>query len=133
MALSIKYQKVFNVPVSPDSISSGTVSLASYPAITGDFVTTININLKTYTFNLQGIDETKAEEIVGYCDANAEALAKGQIDLTNPTGSGSFTYRNAICVPISYEDGGTIEVGGTNRNYSSFNVTVLTNIVAASV
>ncbi len=133
MALSIKYQKVFGVPVSPDSISSGSVSLASYPAITGDYVTTVNISLKTYTFNLQGINEEQASDIVTTCDANAEALAKGQIDLSNPTGQGSFSYRNATLVPISYEDGGTLDIGGTTRNYSSFNVTCLSNIVSANV
>lgn len=133
MALNIKYQKVFNVPVAPDAISQGSVSLASPPVITGDFVTTINIQLKTYTFDLRGISETIAQSIIDTCNANAEALALGQIDLTNPTGSGQFTYRGAKCIPFSYQDGGTIQVGSGNANYQSFQVTCLTDVVVASV
>lgn len=133
MALSIKYQKVFGVPVAPDAITQSTLSLTSYPAITGDFIATININLKTYQFDLRGIDEAKAAEIQAYCEANAESLAKGLIDLTNPTGEGQFTYRDANCLPISFQDGGTLNVGGTTNNFTSFQVTCLTDKVVASV
>lgn len=133
MSLSIKYQKVFDVPVAPDAISTGDISLASYPAITGDFVTNVNVNLRTYTFDLRGIDTAKANEIIEICNANAESLAKGEIDLTNPTGVGSFTYRGLNCLPISYQDGGTINIANTTDNYSSFQVTVLTNLIVASV
>lgn len=133
MALNIKYQKVFEVPVAPDAISQGSVSLASPPVITGDFVTTINIQLKTYTFDLRGISEAKAQEIINICNDNAEALALGEIDLTNPSGAGQFTYRGANCIPFSYQDGGTIQVGSNNINYQSFQVTVLTDVVVASV
>lgn len=133
MPLSIKYQKVFGIPVAPDAISSGSVSLTSYPAITGDFVTTVNINLKTYTFNLQGINEEQANTLIGYCDANAEELAKGNIDLTNPVGQGSFTYGNKTLVPIAYEDGGTLNIANTTNNYSSFNITCLSDTVVASI
>jgi hypothetical protein len=133
MTLSIKYQKVFGVPVAPDAISQGSTSLASYPAITGDYVQNINLNMKTYTFDLRGINEAKAAEIVAVCDANAESLAKGEIDMTNPSGEGIFTYRDAKCVPIGYQDGGTLDIGGTTRNYTSFQVTCLTDKVVASV
>lgn len=133
MALSIKYAKVFDVPVAPDAISGGTVSLASFPAITGDFITNVNINLKTYTFDLRGVSTAKADEIIAYCDTNAEQLALGNIDLTNPTGTGSFTYRGVPCIPIGYQDGGTINVANTADNYNSFQVTCLTSILAASI
>ena len=134
MALQIKYQKVFGVPVAPDAISQGTVSLASPPVITGDFVTTINIQLKTYTFDLRGISETMAQGIIDTCNTNAENLALGLINLTNPTGAGQFTYRTAKCIPFSYQDGGTIQVGsGSNANYQSFQVTCLTDVVVASI
>jgi len=133
MALNIAYTKVFGIPVAPDGISQGTVSLASLPTITGDFVTTVNVNLKTYTFDLKGINETKAQEIIGVCNTNAESLAKGEINMQNPTGSGTFTYRDAKCLPLSYQDGGTIRVGGSTNNFASFQVTCLTDIVVASV
>lgn len=133
MALNIKYQKVFGVPVSPDAISSSALSLVSYPAITGDYITNVNVNLRTYTFDLRGISEELATTITGYCDTNAEQLAKGNIDLTNPTGEGSFTYRDAICVPIAYQDGGTLNIANTTNNFSSFQVTCLTNKINASI
>lgn len=133
MALNIKYQKVFGVPVAPDAISTGSISLVSYPAITGDFVTNVNINLRTYTFDLRGISEEIAEQIILDCDANAEELAKGNIDLTNPVGQGTFTYRDASCVPIAYQDGGTLNIANTTNNFSSFQVTVLTDKIAASI
>ncbi|MGL5923685.1 hypothetical protein [Chroococcidiopsis sp.] len=133
MALNIKYQKVFGVPVAPDAISQGAVSLASPPVITGDFVTTINIQLRTYTFDLRGINEAKAQEIIDICNTNAESLALGQIDLSNPAGAGMFTYRSAKCVPFSYQDGGTIQVGGNSNNYNSFQVTCLTDVTTASI
>lgn len=133
MALQIKYQKVFGVPVAPDAISQGTVSLASYPAITGDFIINVNLNLKTYTFDLRGIPQTLADSIIALCDTNAERLALGEIDLTNLQGSGLFTYRNAKCLPFSYQDGGTLQVGASSNNYSSFQVTCLTDVSVASV
>lgn len=133
MSLNIKYQKVFDVPVAPDAITQGSVSLASPPVITGDFVTTVNIQLRTYTFDLRGINEAKAQEIQDICNANAEALALGQIDLSNPAGEGMFTYRSAKCVPFSYQDGGTIQVGSSSNNFQSFQVTCLTDVVVASI
>jgi hypothetical protein len=133
MGLAIKYTKIFDVPVAPDAISQGSVQLASPPVITGDFVINVNISLKTYTFDLRGINEQKAQEIQANCDYNAEQLALGQIDLTNPSGQGSFTYRDAICVPFAYQDGGTIKVGNTSNNFSSFQVTCLTNVTVASI
>jgi hypothetical protein len=133
MALNIKYVKVFDVPVAPDAISQGTISLANPPVITGDFVISVNIQLRTYTFDLRGISEEKAQEIIDICDANAEKLALGQIDLNNPSGDGQFTYRNQKCVPFSYQDGGTISVGNNSANYSSFQVTCITDTTVASV
>lgn len=133
MALSIKYQKVFDVPVAPDAITTGNTSITSYVAIVGDYTQNININLKTYTFDLRGINETKAQEIIDYCNANAEALAKSEIDLTNPVGDGMFTYRDAKCVPIGYQDGGTLRVADSTNNFASFQVTCLTDVVVASV
>lgn len=133
MALAIKYTKVFGVPVSPDAISQGSVQLASPPVITGDFVINVNISLKTYTFDLKGINEQKAQEIEAACNANAEQLALGNIDLSNPSGQGSFTYRSATCVPFAYQDGGTIKVGTNSNNFSSFQVTCLTDITVASI
>lgn len=133
MALNISYVKVFGVPVAPDGISQGTVSLASLPTITGDFVQTININLKTYTFDLKGINEEKAQEIIDICNSNAETLAQGGINMQNPSGAGMFTYRDAKCLPISYQDGGTVRVGGSTNNFASFQITCLTDVVVASV
>jgi hypothetical protein len=133
MGLSIKFTKVFDVPVSPDGISQGSVQLASPPVITGDFVINVNISLKTYTFDLKGINEAKAQEIQTACDTNAEQLALGNIDLENPAGAGSFIYRDATCVPFSYQDGGTIKVGNASNNFSSFQVTCLTNVTVASI
>jgi hypothetical protein len=133
MALSIKYTKVFGVPVSPDGISQGSVQLASPPVITGDFVINVNISLKTYTFDLKGINEQKAQEIQLICDTNAEQLALGNIDLENPSGQGAFVYRDATCVPFSYQDGGTIKVGTSSNNFQSFQVTCLTNVTTASI
>jgi len=133
MSLSIKFQKVFGVPVAPDAISGGTVSIASYPAITGDFITNVNVNLKTYTFDLRGINTELADSIILICDTNAESLAKGEIDLSNPTGTGSFLYRGITCLPISYQDGGTINVANTTNNFNSFQVTALTDVITASV
>jgi hypothetical protein len=133
MGVQIKYTKVFGVPVAPDGISQGAVQLASPPVITGDFVVNVNISLKTYTFDLRGINEEKAQEIQAICDLNAEQLALGNIDLSNPAGAGSFAYRDATCVPFAYQDGGTIKVGTTSNNFSSFQVTCLTNITTASI
>lgn len=133
MALAIKYAKVFDVPVAPDAISQGQVQLASPPVITGDFVVNVNISLKTYTFDLRGINEAKAQEIQAACDANAEQLALGLIDLSNPAGQDSFQYRDATCVPFSYQDGGTIKVGTNSNNFQSFQVTCLTNVTTASI
>lgn len=133
MGLTLKYAKVFDVPVAPDAISQGSVQLASPPVITGDFVVNVNISLKTYTFDLRGINEQKAQEIQAICDANAEQLALGNIDLSNPSGQGSFSYRDAICIPFGYQDGGTIKVGSSSNNFQSFQVTCLTNITIASI
>lgn len=133
MALNISYAKVFGIPVSPDGISQGTTSIASIPTITGDFVQNISINLKTYTFDLKGINEEKAQEIIDICNANAEALAKGEINMQNPTGDGMFTYRDAKCLPIGYQDGGTIRIGGSTNNFASFQVTCLTDVLVASI
>ena len=133
MALQIKYQRVFNIPVAPDGISTGTVSLTSYPAITGDFVVNVNLNLKTYTFDLKGISDTQAQAIIDTCNANAEAVALGQIDLINLTGDGIFIYRNAKCLPFSYVDGGTLQVGTNSSNYTTFNVTCLTDVTVTSI
>lgn len=133
MALAIKYNKVFGVPVAPDAISQGTVSLASYPVITGDFVITVNLNLKTYTFDLRGIPESLANSIIDICNTNAELLALGQIDVANPIGEGSFLYRSATCVPFSYQDGGTLQIGANNANYNSFQVTCLTNVTVTTI
>lgn len=133
MALNISYAKVFNVPVAPDSISQGTTSLASVPTITGDFVQNININLKTYTFDLRGINEQMAQDIIDTCNANAEALAKGEINMQDLSGQGMFTYRDAKCLPIGYQDGGTIRIGTSTNNFSSFQVTCLTDVIVASV
>ena len=133
MALKISFNKVFGVPVAPDSISQGSTSLATVPTITGEFVQNININIKTYTFDLRGIAEDKAQEIIDICNTNAENLALGLIDIQNISGDGMFTYRGANCLPIGYQDGGTIRVGNNSNNYSSFQVTCLTNIVVASV
>jgi hypothetical protein len=133
MALQINFQKVFGVPVSPDSISTGTASLVSYPSITGSFIVTVNLNLKTYTFDLKGIPDSLANTIIDTCNTNAESLALGQIDLTNPTGAGLFLYRNSQCLPFSYQDGGTLQVGSSSNNYTSFQVTCLTNITVASI
>lgn len=133
MGLSIKYAKVFDVPVAPDGITQGSVQLASPPVITGDFVVNVNISLKTYTFDLRGINEQKAQEIQTVCDNNAEQLALGNIDLENPSGEGSFVYREATCVPFAYQDGGTIKVGTSSNNFQSFQVTCLTNVTVASI
>lgn len=133
MALNIAYTKVFDVPVAPDGISQGTTSIASVPTITGDFTQTININLKTYTFDLKGINEEKAQEIINICNTNAEKLVKSEINIQNPTGDGMFTYRDAKCVPIGYQDGGTIRVGGSTNNFASFQVTCITDVLVASV
>lgn len=131
--LNIRYQKVFNTPVAPDAISQGSISLASPPVITGDFVTSVNIQLRTYTFDLRGINEDKADEIIDICNSNAEKLALGQIDLQNPVGEGMFTYRKSKCIPFSYQDGGTIQVGAGSNNFQSFQVTCITDTVVASV
>lgn len=131
--LNIRYQKVFGVPVAPDAISQGTISLASPSVITGDFVTTVNVQLKTYTFDLRGINEEKAAEIIELCNANAESLIRGLIDLNNPSGEGQFTYRTSKCVPFSYQDGGTIQIGNDSNNFNSFQVTCLTDTVVASI
>jgi hypothetical protein len=133
MALQISYAKVFDVPVAPDGISQGSTSLATVPTITGDFVQNININLRTYTFDLKGINEQKAQEIIDICNTNAEALAKGEVNLQNPTGAGMFTYRSAKCLPIAYQDGGTIRIGTNTNNFASFQVTCLTDTVVASI
>jgi hypothetical protein len=131
--LNIQYTKVFNVPVSPDAISQGTVSLASPYVIMGSFGTTVNIQLRTYTFDLKGINTAKADEIIALCNANAESLALGEIDLQNPSGDGMFTYRTVQCIPFAYQDGGTIQIGSSSANYSSFQVTCMTDLVVASV
>lgn len=133
MALNIKYITVFNVPVAPDGISQGTVSLASLPVITGDFVTNLNLSLKTYTFDLKGISEAKALEIIEQCNANTESLALGDIDIQSLSGQGIFTYFNANCLPFSYQDGGRIKVGSNNSNFSSFQVTCITDQSVASL
>lgn len=133
MALQIKYAKIFGVPVAPDGISQGAVQLASPPVITGDFVVNVNVSLKTYTFDLRGINEEKAQEIQAACDYNSEQLVLGNIDLTNPSGQGSFIYRDANCLPFAYQDGGTIKVGTTSNNFQSFQVTCLTNVTTASI
>lgn len=133
MGLSIAFTKVFGVPVAPDGISQGSVQLASPSVITGDFVVSVNISLKTYTFDLKGINEEKAQEIQLACDTNAEQLALGNIDLSNPAGAGSFVYRDANCVPFAYQDGGTIKVGTASNNFASFQVTCLTDVTVASI
>lgn len=132
MALKILFVKVFNVPVAPDAISQGSIGLASPPVITGDFVVNINIALRTYTFDLRGISYEKGQEIAEICNANAEALALGQIDISNPTGTGQFMYNGVNCVPFSYQDGGTIQVGTNSANYQSFQVTCLTDLTVAT-
>jgi hypothetical protein len=132
MTLNIKYAKVYGVPVAPDAISNGSVSVASYPAIVGDYVITVNIAVRTYIFDLRGVNTALTQTIISDCDANAESLAKGQVDLLNPTGQGLFTFRGSQCLPLSYSDGGTINVAGTTDNYNSFQLTVLTNKVIAT-
>ncbi len=131
--LKITFTKVFGIPVAPDGISGGSTSIASLPVITGDYQTTVNIQMKTYTFDLKGISETKAQEIQAICDSNAEKLATGQIDLQNPSGDGIFNYRTSKCLPIGYQDGGAVSVGTNNANLSSFQVTCLTDTVSASL
>lgn len=133
MALQIKYNKVFGVPVAPDAISQGTVSLASYPVITGEFIVNVNLNLKTYTFDLRGIPESLANTIIDICNNNAELLALGEIDLSNPVGEGTFLYRSATCLPFSYQDGGSLQIGTNNANYNSFQVTCLTNVTVTTI
>lgn len=133
MTIQIKYQKVYDIPVSPDDIQPGSTSLVSFTAITGDFNTNVSLNIKTYTFNLKGISEEKAATIIDYCETNMESLAKGEIDMNNPTGLGVFTYRGRNCLPISYEDGGTLDIGGTTKNYTSFSVTCLTDLITGSI
>lgn len=133
MALNIAYAKIFGTPVAPDGISQGSTSVASVPTIMGDWVQTININAKTYTFDLKGINEEKAQEIIDICNANAEALAKGEVNIQNPSGEGMFTYRDAKCLPMSYQDGGTIRIGGSTNNFASFQVTCLTDVLVAAV
>lgn len=133
MALRIKYQRVFGVPVAPDSITTGNTSLVSYPVITGDFIINTNLNLKTYTFDLKGIPESTAQTIIDVCNANSESLALGQIDLADPQGQGVFLYRGAKCLPFSYQDGGTLQIGDSNNNYISFQVTCLTDITVTSI
>lgn len=133
MALNIKYTRIFDIPVGPDAISTGSTNLTSIPVNTGDFNTTINIVLKTYTFDLRGISEEKAQEIIDTCNSNAEELAKGNIDIQNISGEGIFTYRDANCLPFSYQDGGSVRVAGTTNNISSFQVTCLTNVIVANI
>ena len=133
MALKIKYEKVFGVPVAPDAISQGTVSLANFPAITGDFIVDVGLNLKTYTFDLRGIPKTLANEIIELCNTNSESLALNEIDLTSLDGAGIFIYNNAKCLPFSYQDGGTLQVGEANNNYISFQVTCLTDVNVTSI
>lgn len=133
MALNITYAKVFNVPVAPDAISQGQSSLTSIPTIVGDYIQNVSINLKTYTFDLRGINEQKAQEITDICNANAEALAKGEINMTNISGAGMFTYRDAKCLPFAYQDGGTVRIGNSTNNFQSFQVTCLTDIVVAGI
>jgi hypothetical protein len=133
MALQIKYVKILDVPIAPDGISQGSVQLASPPVITGDFVVNVNIALRTYTFDFRGISKEKGEELAQLCNANAEALALGQVDLSNPSGSGQFIYNGANCIPFSYQDGGIIQVGASSSNYQSFQVTCLTDLTVASI
>jgi hypothetical protein len=132
MSLQIKYETVLGVPVAPDSISQGSISLASPPVITGDFVVNISISSRTYTFDLRGISREKGTEITDICNANAEALAQGLIDIRNPSGQGQFIYNGVQCIPFSYQEGGTLQVGASSANYQSFQVTCLTNLVVVS-
>lgn len=133
MALNITYEKVYGIPLAPDAISVSNTGITSFPVIIGDYVSNVNLNVKTYTFDFRGVDSNFVNARITDCDANAEALAKGELDFLNPSGSGVFSFNGDTCVPIAYTHSGTISVGGSDKNYSSFQLTCITNVPQASI